>query len=378
MAILKLSTEVLEWAAENIGESLESMSESFAANKEKREAFLKGNLTHTQAEKFANKVRIPYGYLFLSKPPKEIYLSIPDLRQTPNPEPLSQDFFEVLEDADRKQQWYKDYLKRIGASELPFVGKFSVSRSNIKDIVQDITKTLSLTSKDVKSCATSDAYFTLLSKRVEDAGILVLKSGIVRSNTKRALSYKEFKGFALCDPIAPLVFINGKDFEVSWVFTLMHEVSHIWLGQSGVSDLALKPNNGHIEKICNAVAAEILVPEKEFLSAYSKNEDISGLARIFRVSRLVVARRALELKYISKPQYDVIADQSANAKPKLNNSGGNAYATLPVRNSQKLTDALVTSTMGGHTLFRVAARLLNVKPDTVSSLAKNRKKKGEK
>lgn len=172
------------------------------------------------------------------------------------------------------------------------------------------------------------------------------------------------------DPLAPLVFINGRDWQIALVFTLIHEICHLFLGMSGVSDLSSAAVGDSAESLCNAAAAEVLVPEAEFLTQFATSPDLQALAKRFRVSRLVIARRALGLKKISLSDYREVAAASANAKPPKNeDSSGNPYATIPVRNSKRLTAALVNSAATGRTLFREAAGLLSVKPDTVAELA---------
>ncbi len=370
MTTLTLETEVLEWAAEQIGESLGKLSESLARRDKDRAAIRTGRLTPSQATKFARVTRVPFGFLFLDKPPAVLHAELPDLRQSPQASPLSDDFHEVLEDARRKQQWFSDYLRSSGIPAPSFVGLYKAGKKpSAETLATTISESLGLTGEERRESPTQEAYFSALSARAEAAGILVLKSGIVRSNTRRALTPGEFRGFALADPFAPLVFVNGKDWEVAWVFTLMHEIAHIFLGESGVSDIGVSQPGQGVEALCNAAAAELLVPRKEFLKAFEITSDLSALAKRFRVSRLVIARRALELDRITAAEYQSAASYSAKAKPPAGEGGGSAYANIPVRNSKRLTKALVISAAAGRTLFREAASLLNVKPDTVAGLA---------
>lgn len=372
MQNLTLSTDVLTWAADQIGRSYESLVEGLAKREKDRDRLLEGRLTPAQAEKVAKLTGVPFGLLFLSAPPTIRRPAIPDLRQTVDPLPLSKDFQEAYEDALRKQQWYAEHLKEAGAEPLPIVGKFN-AKSSPADVAADIVSSLGISDTLRKTAATTEDYFSILAERIENLGVLVMKTGIVKSNTKRPLSVSEFRGFAVADKIAPLVFINGRDAEVAAVFTLIHEIAHIWTGQSGISDIGLaKTSNRGIEQLCNQVAADVLVPKDEFSQFWKTLGDVSAVAKKFRVSRIVVARRALDFGFIQYQEYSDIVNQS-RMKPAKAGGGGDAYLTIPVRNSKKLTATIVRSTMAGETLLREAATLLHVKPDTIMELGRRGK-----
>jgi Zn-dependent peptidase ImmA (M78 family) len=367
MDTLNISPAVLDWAASQIGKSLEDLAAAMAKGKG-IDRFLSGELTVHQLEKVASATRTPFGYLLLDTPPQITKPQLPDMRQTVSPDPLGPDFFEVLDDVLNKQDWYLDYLKEIGADPLDFIGSFSLN-ANPVDVAKSITLRAGITEELRKSCSNFSDYFRVLSERFESIGVLVFKSGIVKSNTKRGLSVNEFRGFAICNNYAPAVFINGKDADAAWIFTLAHEVAHIWIGESGVSDIP-SPNQFHpgrnVESFCNSVAAELLVPLEEFLYVWEGDgyTAIDRASKYFKVSRLVVGRRAFELGKISKDEYN----QLYAASYKASSSGGNPYATIPVRNSKKLTNAVVKSAMEGNTLIRDAARLLNINPNTITNL----------
>lgn len=364
-----LSKQVLDWAAAKAGHTLESFAETVAKRDSDRERITGGILTSTQAAKLAKQARVPFGYLFLEEPPELETPTIPDLRQVQNPLPLSNEFYEVLGDVVAKQQWYAEYLQENGHAPLAFVGKFSDPQSRkAPAIVKDMRDVLKLDDRIRSSSSDTASYFSKLSSRAEDAGVLVIKSSFVRGATKRGLSEKEFRGFALSHPIAPVVFVNGKDAEVAAVFTLMHELAHIWMGISGVTDLASKVTNS-VEKICNAVAGELLVPSGDFKERWGGPQDLQTLATHYRVSKLVIARRALDFGFVDQAFYEDVAKKSKSAKP---SGSPTALVTIPVRNSKRFTRTVVSEAMSGHTLLREAARLLNVRPDTVVALAKGK------
>jgi Zn-dependent peptidase ImmA (M78 family) len=367
VASLNLSTIVLDWAAKSVGESLESIATALARRPAVRERIMRGELTVAQAEKLAKQTRVPFGLLFLEEPPQLTQPAIPDLRQMDTPAPLSRDFFDVLADVLGKQEWYAAQLKRLDASAIPFVGRFKLNEALPAIVVaEDIRGTLGFTDECRSVSTTPEAYFSAISAKAESVGVLVMKNGIVKSNTRRALTEQEFRGFALADPLAPIVFVNGRDAGVASVFTLLHELAHVWLGETGVSDV-FGPRDRDLERFCNRVAAEVLVPKAAFLREWQRTPDADVVARHFRVSRFVVGIRAVQLGRLTQAALDTL--MATRLPQRKRSDGGNGLANIPIRNSRRLTRALVMSAVRGETMYRDAARLLNVRPDTVVTLA---------
>lgn len=367
MSQIVIHREVLNWAAEKAGGSVRTFAEAVAKRERDRESIVDGKLTIPQIEKLAKKAKIPFGFLFLDEPPNIKRPSIPDLRRVQNADPLSEDFFETFEHVVAKQEWFIEHLHEIGLQELPFVGKFkNVDKRSWIKVAEDIKAVLGIGDEDRRKSTDPETYFSRLSAKAESAGVLVFKNSIVKNQTRRSLSEREFRGFAISHPYAPVIFVNGRDAEVAAVFTLMHELAHIWIGADGVSDIALHPNNP-TEVFCNKVAAEVLVPNQIFTTQWRGPDDIDRLAKYFRVSRLVIARRALDNDLIDQSIYDDYANRPkrvrATGKP-------SALTVIPIRNSKRFTEVVVTSALSGSTMLRDAARLLNVKPDTVMTLGK--------
>lgn len=370
METIHISPSILQWAAEQSSQSVDALVD-FLECPSKREMLLSGQLTIKQIETLAKKTYLPFGYFFLDTPPQQnIHSTIPDLRQLPNPMPLSVDFFDTLDDVLRKQQWYLDYLKELGAEKLKFVGKFKFEQNISAEVIaSDIRETLNLTIQEQKKCANFEEFFNLLSEKAEAIGILVFRNGIVKNNTHRPLSVDEFRGFAIADSFTPVIFINGKDSKAAWMFTFAHELAHIWLGESGVSDNPNKQEliDQKLEKNCNQIAAELLVPKELFLATWESVPEpkIEALGREFKVSQLVIVKRAYDFGKITWNEYITKVNESKRIKASDKGTGGNFYRTIPIRNSKRVTRAILNSAMSGNMMLREAASLLNTQPDTV-------------
>jgi Zn-dependent peptidase ImmA (M78 family) len=220
------------------------------------------------------------------------------------------------------------------------------------------------------ACRTWEEALRLFIAQADKIGVLVMVSGIVLSNTHRTLDPEEFRGFALADRRAPLVFINGADTKSGQMFTLAHELAHLWLGASAVSDASAAPLNGYRreEVWCNAVAAELLVPLAALRHAIKPDEPLGEamqrLARQFKVSTLVVLRRLLDAGALDRPSFDrAWASERARLRElaSAKASGGTFFPTTPSRVSRRFARALVESTLEGQTLYRDAFRMLGVK-----------------
>lgn len=207
-----------------------------------------------------------------------------------------------------------------------------------------------------------------LMAQAEEIGVLVMASSIVGSNTHRKLEVSEFRGFALFDSLAPLIFINAADSKAAQMFTLAHELAHLWLGESGVSDTEVgNAPEQEIERWCNAVAAELLMPMQATRAAYRPNapltDEIQRLAKRFKVSTLVVLRRLFDAGFFDATTFWQNYNQESERIANLDHGGsggGNFYRTLKARNGERFARAVIASTLEGQTLFQDAFRMLSV------------------
>lgn len=360
--------EMLRWAIERARMSPEDLSARF----KKLEEWLQGEVQPTlkQLDAFANAVHVPIGYLFLPEPPQE-QLPIPDFRtvagrQLERPSP---NLLEIIYACQERQSWYADFARLYQEPELPFVG--SATLDTAPDVVAaNIRETLGFSIEERRDCATWTDALRLFVRQADNAGILVMISGIVFSNTNRRLDVDEFRGFAMVDRRAPLVFINGADSKAAQMFTLAHELAHIWLGASALSNASAAPVAGfrREEVWCNKVAAELLAPLDAVQAEMVPNEPLSDmlqrLARHFKVSTLVVLRRLLDAGHLTRPEFDAAWQVELDRIREISqgtSGGGNFYRTTLSRVSHRFTKALVVSTLEGQTLYRDAFRMLGVK-----------------
>ncbi len=359
---VEVSPELLQWAHERSGIDDETFHRRFPnfgkwQSKETQP-------TLKQLEAFAQATHTPIGYLFLETPPVE-EIPIPDFRtvggkRIKHPSP---NLLETIYICQQRQEWYRDFALSLKQQPLRFVGSVTTN-SHIEETAENIRHTLSFSVDERRQAPTWTDALRRFIEQADAIGILVMVNGVVANNNYRKLDPNEFRGFALSDVIAPLIFINGSDTKAAQMFTLAHELAHIWLNQSALSDVSptTVPTNA-VEAWCNNVAAEILVPLDALMKELRKNENlqeaIERLARHFKVSTLVILRRFFDSKQLTKEKFWAAYEAELArllAIPK--SSGGDFYLTQGARVGKRFARALVTSTLEGQTLHPDAFRLL--------------------
>src|ERR1035437_65782 len=265
--------------------------------------------TIKQLEDFSNKVHLPFGYLFLKEPPKE-KLPIPFFRTGKTPATnLSINVYDTILLIQSRQDWLVDYLKDNSFEKLDFVGKFK-GKSNYQEIVADISKTLGLESEWASKFQSWEEALEHLTYKIEEIGIIVNFNGIVENNTHRSIKVDECRGFVLVNEIAPFMFVNSADSKAAQLFTIVHELAHIWTGHTAGFDLGkLEPADDPIELLCDKVSAEFLVPENSFNRVWKEHPDIKYLSKYFKVSPIVIARRAMDLRKIIRDDFFKFYDE---------------------------------------------------------------------
>jgi Zn-dependent peptidase ImmA (M78 family)/transcriptional regulator with XRE-family HTH domain len=324
--------------------------------------------TLKQLEQFASATHTPIGYLFLQEPPPEP-LPVPDFRTIGDTQigTTSPDLLDTIYQCQQRQDWYRDYARLHREEPIPFVGTLAPG-SDVVEAAHEMRQWLHFGPGEGGG-SWSEA-FRRLAEEADSNGVLVMVNGVVGSNTHRKLDPYEFRGFALADDLAPVVFVNGADTKAAQIFTLAHELVHILIGESAVSDadMAAVPTN-ETERWCNAVAAEFLLPADQLrdysLDLAELTEALEQLARRFKVSTLVALRRLHDAGFLTSQQYvNAYAAELARVlkiMDEADSSGGNFYNTQPVRVSKRFTRALIESTLEGQTLRRDAFKMLGFK-----------------
>lgn len=374
-----ITPKIVRWARERLGETIETTAHRLKIQPQRVRSWEEGTELPTlrQAKRLAKKLSIPFGYLFLTSPPEVSSIPLPDFRtvSVADTSEASPDFIDLFNDVLVKHDWYKQYLLGEGQPPLKFVGRFSPD-SPVTDVAESINETLEVEKHRDEAVSWSD-FLRQLTRSAESAGAVVMKSGVVGANNKRVLSVDEFRGFAIADPIAPLVFINGRDAISAQIFTLIHELAHIWIGSAGISRPDMRKKSSRqinaVERFCDEVAAEVLVPRHAFLRLWDEGASIDSnvhrLGSHFHVSSVVILRRAYDLDELGADEYLPRFEREWRHEARPKSDGGNFYATIRVRNSNTLTDALVEGALQGRVLLLDAAKMLKVKIGTIEKLS---------
>jgi len=365
MIRIPVQPALLRWARERVGYDTDALTGRFPRLDEWERGEVQPTLK--QVEAFAKVTRTPIGLLFLEEPPIE-RVPIPDFRTIANvhvsrPSP---DLLETIYLCQQRQDWYRDYALSMREPALDFVGSARLQ----DDIVQTAATMRQILGFDVaerRQLATWTDALRHCIGQADALGVLVMASGVVGSNNRRRLDPREFRGFALVDPLAPLIFINGADTKAAQMFTLAHELAHLWLGQSAVSDTeARTAPDQEVELWCNRVAAELLVPlvalRNEVDDRAGLQDELQRLARQFKVSTLVILRRIHDAGHLTRDELWAAYDaELARLRTVPKGGGGDFYLTLGARVSKRFARAMVVSTLEGRTSFTETFRMLGLK-----------------
>ena len=372
---LDIKPALIQWALDRSGRSADDLADTLES---KVEAWLSGEKkpTYKQLEDFSRAVHVPFGYLFLPEPPTENLSRLPDFR-TPGSQPCSTyslELRETIDAAKSRQQWYLEYLTEQDAQPLAFVGAYS-TKNDPAVAAAEMRRLFHFEEHDRAPLETSsrDDYRNALIERFEAQRILVSIEGYVGSNTRRSLDVAEFRGFAMSDPLAPLILVNGRDWPAAQLFTLAHECAHLLLGQDALTDVDLLEmpdvsNSSMTERWCNSVAAEFLLPLAELPNTAEPQEIptlIRRLQKRYKVSCLVVLLRLREKGLLTQQEFKRQYQTQVGVYQQWaeQGSGGSVHRTRLRKLGRRFAGAVIDSAGQQGLTYTEAYSLLGVKND---------------
>ena len=373
---LQLKPDVLRWARERADLTTDELARKVHLIPERVfEWENSGQISMDWAERVAHATHSPLGYLFLSFPPVEP-LPIRDFRTRAGDPPMrpSRNLLETVYAMQRRQEWLRDELIETGAEPLAFVGAFHPN-ANYAAVADAMRDALALSDDWASSSPTWSDALARLRDHIEEVGVLVTFNGVVGNNTTRKLDPGEFQGFALVDDYAPLIFINNADYKAAQMFTVAHELAHLFIGEEGVSVFdSLLPSDHDVEQFCDRIAAEFLVPEAQIRATWPLVEHLPDpyqqMARRFKVSRVVVARRVLDLELIDRDTFFDFYNRHKGQGNAGDNttSGGNFWNTQRWRIGVRLASAVVRAVQAGRLPYREAYALTGLNGRTFADM----------
>ena len=379
-----ITPSILLWAREVQGLDIAAV----AAKLKKTEAQIKAwengeeQPSLAQARKLAALYRRPLAVFYLPEPPRDFQAPVlPDFRRLPDglPKGFSPALRNLVRLAQLRQEWVREELQFEGKSRLRWVGS-GTNKEESELLAARIRRWLNVSFDAIRSQNSNAEALRLWIDRVEERGAFVFQSGGPSSVRVEPV---EARGFALLDPYAPIVMINGSDSEAGRMFTLIHEIVHLWIGEPGVSNLEpvrrVSTPNQRIEQFCNATAAEVLLPSQRFVDEWG-NPDVrdtrTTIERISarrKVSREVVARRALDVRYINWQTYMTLRSEfmstwrRSRERQRESEGGPNWWMMVPKRAGYAFTRMALGAfaegrITGGH-LVEVLNSKINRLPD---------------
>lgn len=388
-----ITPEILVWARETAGYELSEAARRLgladgkaATGEEKLAAYERGEKEPSRPLllKMSKQYRRPLLTFYLDAPPERADRG-EDFRTIHRAvDPSENGMVDALV---RRIKARQEVLREALASEqdheaLAFIGSFSIGQG-VDGLVSQIKAASSFDLTAYRSNRSQEEAFQYLRERIESLGVFSVLIGNLGSYHTN-LSAEIFRGFAIADPIAPFVVINSQDAKSAWPVTLLHEVAHLWLGQTGISGAAAERD---VERFCDRVASELLVPEAEFASAFSEEslrsfesaaEIIGRFASERKVSSTLVAFRLMDRGALSQDLfrklgayfYDKWRSQKEIQKQKAKeNDGGPSYFVVKsMQNGKALMRASERLMRSGELSTTQAAIVLGVRALKVGSL----------
>jgi Zn-dependent peptidase ImmA (M78 family)/transcriptional regulator with XRE-family HTH domain len=380
-----ITPNVLKWARESARITEETAAAKVSVTVEKIKEWEEGTNQPTirQAQTLAKAYKRPFALFFLPEIPRD-FQPLHDFRKSGS-KPLTTSSVFIIREIQQKQAWISDVYSENQEEKLPFVGRYSIN-DNPQKVARDILQTLNVNPASYKTDNPMKEWIDA----AETNGIFISRTSFIHSRLK--LDSDEIQGFAIADPYAPFVFVNSDDWNAPQLFTLVHEIAHIWIAETGISnevepDLKHKNKFHPVELFCNEVAANALMPKEVVLSfdsaSFQTSKDVFKLARQLGVSSFALLVRALNLHMISPPTYQQLkkqadidyadylkreAEKKAKQKEKDKPGGPNYFLLQLNRNSRLFTQTVLDAFRGGYIEPTLASNLLNVQVNKFQKL----------
>jgi Zn-dependent peptidase ImmA (M78 family)/transcriptional regulator with XRE-family HTH domain len=367
---------MLRWACERAGREPRDLAPRFPllAQWEQGER----QPTFKQLEAFAKATNTPFGLLFLPEPPDEP-LPIPDLRTVAQrPARPSPELLDTIYAMQRRQDWMREERLEAEADPLGFVGNARLGDEPIA-VGQEMRRALGLDDGWASQVASWREAIGELRRRIEALGVMAVINGIVGNNTHRKLDVAEFRGFALTDRYAPLIFVNGADAKSAQMFTMAHELAHVWLGHEGEGISGFEgvlPGDSRIERFCDQAAAEFLVPARELREYWREvgklPDAFERVARYFKVSPIVAGRRAMDLRLVNRDSFFDFYGSYTRREGREAHAvgGGDFYNNQNTRIGAAFATSVIRAAIGGRLTFKVAYDLTGLRGGTFQEYAR--------
>ena len=379
-----IKPQVVRWVRTRLGLSEDALAYSLGIKTERLIGMENGEspVSMTQACNLARLVLKPVEMLMGSNPPL-FKPGVADFRTIGNEEisNISVQLEATLLHAQECQDWYADMREDNGYAPFPFIGCISLD-TPVETAAEKVRELLEMSDSDRLNCRDCKAYFKTIVSRIERQNVLVMQNGNVGNNNRQKLNVDEFRGFALSDKYAPLIFVNTSDSANARTFTLIHEFVHLLLGNTGISSPETNPDPvNRIEQYCNAVASEFLLPVR-VLKGYCKScgeldyEKLQELASRQRISFAVVAISARKHGLLSQSMFDefyskyrqickTVADKN-RLKAKNSEGGPSFEAVAAKRFGSPFIRAIIMEMKYGTLTPSEACHLLSIKKITTA------------
>jgi Zn-dependent peptidase ImmA (M78 family) len=367
MIRVTVKPEMFRWARERAGFEPGALANRFP----RLDAWERGEAQPTlkQLESFAKTTRTPFGFLFLPEPPEE-RLPIPDFRTvTHGPLRPSPELLDTIYAMQRRQDWLREDRLECEAEPLEFIGSARLG-DDPAAVGQEMRRIVGVGDGWAATVSTWEEAVSELRRRIEQLGVMAVVNGVVGNNTHRKLDVGEFRGFALTDLYAPVIFINGADAKSAQMFTLAHELAHVWLGPEGegLSGFeGLFPGDGRVETFCDQAAAEFLVPARELKELWRGVKDASEpfvqMARRFKVSPIVIGRRAMDLRLVDRKTFFEFYESYTTRERRRakRDGGGDFYNNQNTRVGARFATTVIHAAMEGRLSFKEAYDLTGLR-----------------